>query len=650
MRASMPRPWRACGFLLACSLIAAGAIARPARAAAQTPDFAPCSSIAGFACSTLQVPLDRQANVPGTITLHLARRLAGAAPSASAVIGLAGGPGQAALPYAKAMAHWIAPALRTRDLIVFDQRGTGESAPLSCDAAARTASKYVERCAAAIGPSRSGYSSVESVADIEAIREALGYEKLVLYGTSYGTKVAEQYAETYPSHVEALVLDSVVPPEGEEPFHKPTFEAVPRVLRELCSRGACRHIARRPVAELARLVRSPPPLTRRSGHRSLTGELAAPGQSDALLSGLIGRFAARGQSLVSLLLDGDLDPALRALMPAAVSAADAGRYAQIGRVLQLASGEVPMLPHRSPPRVHPDHVDAALFLDTFCEDTPFPWSRTTAGKQRLAEATTAIDSIPQSAFYPFERSDSPYVGLTAACAFWPYGAATLPIPGPLPNVPALILSGAQDLRTPTSNARALAAQIPDAQVLVVPFTGHSVLGSDLTGCAMGAVEAFFTGGRVESCRPTRDRFPPTPLSPRSLSGIQPERSVRGKPGRTLAAGLDTVAELDTEVAAAEQTYGARLPVGSSFPGLHGGVARVESRRVHFERFCFVPGVTVNGTQAIGMRRPPPAQLTVGGRAAAHGKLEIGRSGRAYGDLGGSRFTVALRGSARIVSD
>ena len=46
----------------------------------------------------------------------------------------------------------------------------------------------------------------------------MGYEKLVLYGTSYGTKVALEYAERYPENVEALVLDSVVLPEGPEPF------------------------------------------------------------------------------------------------------------------------------------------------------------------------------------------------------------------------------------------------------------------------------------------------------------------------------------------------------------------------------------------------------------------------------------------------
>ncbi len=63
-------------------------------------------------------------------------------------------------------------------------------------------------------------------------------------------------------------------------------------------------------------------------------------------------------------------------------------------------------------------------------------------------------------------------------------------------MPTLILSGAQDLRTPTSSARQVAALIPDAQLEVVPFTGHSVLGSDFSGCAEQAVETFFGGTPV----------------------------------------------------------------------------------------------------------------------------------------------------------
>src|SRR5271167_4504845 len=133
-----------------------------------------------------------------------------------AVVALAGGPGQAALPLAPFIAEAIAPALHSRDLLVFDQRGTGSSDPLSCAAlssageasSAHSGSELIERCALQLGPARGNYTTSESVEDLEAIRRAAGYEKLVLYGTSYGTKLALDYAERYPQHVEALVLDS----------------------------------------------------------------------------------------------------------------------------------------------------------------------------------------------------------------------------------------------------------------------------------------------------------------------------------------------------------------------------------------------------------------------------------------------------------
>ncbi len=74
---------------------------------------------------------------------------------------------------------------------------------------------------------------------------------------------------------------------------------------------------------------------------------------------------------------------------------------------------------------------------------------------------------------------------------------------PLPNVPTLILSGADDLRTPTANAREVAAQIPDAQLLVVPNTGHSVLGADPTTCAQQRAAGAVRGQAGRSNAPTR---------------------------------------------------------------------------------------------------------------------------------------------------
>ena len=143
---------------------------------------------------------------------------------------------------------------------MFDQRGIGLSHPLSCHRFELSAGGPRRASRSPNAPPRSApnaadYTTADTVADIEAIRQAGGYEKLVMYGTSYGTKVAERYAQTYPSHVSALVLDSVVPPNGPEPLNLPTFAAIPRVLRQLCAGRACAHITPEPLADLARLVR-----------------------------------------------------------------------------------------------------------------------------------------------------------------------------------------------------------------------------------------------------------------------------------------------------------------------------------------------------------------------------------------------------------
>ncbi|MHB1539538.1 MAG: alpha/beta fold hydrolase [Solirubrobacteraceae bacterium] len=607
--------------------LAAGALT--GRASAAQPSFAPCARTRGFTCATIAVPLDRSAHVPGTIQLHLARRLAGAVPSRTAVIGIAGGPGQPALPYATAIAGWIAPALRSRDLVVFDQRGTGLSDPLHCSAisgagARAPALRVIRSCAEQLGGARSGFTTAESVADIEAIREALGYEKLVLYGTSYGTKVAEQYAQTYPDHVEALVLDSVVPPEGEEPLDRPSFEAIGPVLSELCSRHACAHISQHPLAELATLAR-------RLRRRPLAGRVNTGSKPAPML--------VTEPELFALLLDGDLDPPLRAMLPAAVRSALHGTPQPLLRLAALASGALPA-GRRPPGSGHAPEVDEALFLDTICEDTPFPWRRTSSPRTRLLEASLAIQALPPSAFFPFERRTAAAASTVGACASWPYSGPRPPSPGPLPNVPTLILSGAQDLRTPTSNARALAAQIPDAQVLVVPYTGHSVLGSEPGSCAAKAVQAFFSGARVAPCARARDPFPPTPLPPRSLAATTPFGGVVGIPGRTLHAALDTLAELVSDLDAAQLQHGGLRP-GSRFGGLRGGYAVVRPRRVSFHALSLVPGVQLSGEQAVRAHRLLPGRIWIGGDAAAHGFIRVGAGSLITGVLGGRRFSIEL---------
>src|SRR5580693_2672942 len=153
----------------------AAATALPAPAEALT--FAPCAGIQEFSCATLNVPLERSGTVSSTIALGVERLQTGSAPASSAVLTLAGGPGQAALPLAQSSAKLIAPALAGRDMLVFDQRGTGTSGPLACAALEGeeilgSIGQAFERCAQQIGTGRSAYTTQESVADIEALRQA----------------------------------------------------------------------------------------------------------------------------------------------------------------------------------------------------------------------------------------------------------------------------------------------------------------------------------------------------------------------------------------------------------------------------------------------------------------------------------------------
>ena len=177
------------GVVVALLLAATALLGAPAAAGAQLGATA-CGE-SGFLCGELSVPLDRGGTVPGTVALKLSRLPVAAAPTDEAVVALAGGPGQAALPVAGSLARALEPLHRTRDLIVYDQRGTGASGPLNCTVRGwpRT-TRAVGACARQLGPARGSFRTADSVEDIEALRVAGGYQRLVIYGVSYGTKVA----------------------------------------------------------------------------------------------------------------------------------------------------------------------------------------------------------------------------------------------------------------------------------------------------------------------------------------------------------------------------------------------------------------------------------------------------------------------------
>src|SRR4029453_14898594 len=144
-------------------------------------------------CAIVRVPRDRTGRVPGTVPLHVFRVKALRPPPPgtprSAVVGLAGGPGQSALPLVEDFYPTISAAPTTRGLLAFQRRCPSPGAP-----PLGRGIKGIQSCAAAVGARRPFFTTRDSADDIDAVRQAAGVDKVVPYGTSYGTKVGLEYA------------------------------------------------------------------------------------------------------------------------------------------------------------------------------------------------------------------------------------------------------------------------------------------------------------------------------------------------------------------------------------------------------------------------------------------------------------------------
>lgn len=236
--------------------VAGAVLASAAPAGAQAPAFVerPCQPpIPGARCGTVQVPENRAA--PGRVlalnVIVIPAR--SATPAKEAIVFFGGGPGQAVAQGARFAAQEFAPLLDERDLLFVDQRGTGGSAPLQCTlrdtanpqsylddfippAAAARCRRELARNA---DLTQYGFEALSH--DIEAVRRALGYEKLNLNGGSYGTRAAMGYLRAYPQNVRSAVLVGLVPPGFLQPatYARDTDAALAGVLRECRADAAC---------------------------------------------------------------------------------------------------------------------------------------------------------------------------------------------------------------------------------------------------------------------------------------------------------------------------------------------------------------------------------------------------------------------------
>jgi len=569
-----------------------------------------CGGATGVVCSQVVVPLDRTGQVPGSISLHVEVVPAAGTPR-GAVFLIAGGPGQGSAhvfglddPGQVALDRFLFPGYT---LVAYDDRGTGDSGLIDCPATQVAITADQQRaaaaaCAVSIGSNREFYSTAQHAEDLDAVRQALGFDKIALYGISYGTKLAMAYALAHPDHVERLLLASVLPPEGPDPYSANVLRDMPATLNSFCSDGSCKAATKNYAGDVV----------------AVANALAAkPIQGKVVISGKTVVKKVDGLGFLSAVLDSDLNPGLAAELPATVHAARLGNTQALVRLVAL----------RDKSSVTPSiDLSGGLYAATVCRDGPFPWSPDTPVSDRQKILTSAVATLPAGTFGPF-GSWSYRFGNADFCVGWPSpsGGAALGT-GPLPDVPVLAVNGGYDMRTPTDGAASVVSRFPHGQLLVVPGIGHDAVDADVSGCAVQAVRLWMTGGT-----------PPTQCPrPKALVANVPALPSGTLP-RTPHGAAATYSIASKTVDEAEADWLMTLFSGSStIPGIFGGKATATLRSLTLAKYSIAPGVTLTGTlRRTGTGFPANFQgtLTVGGPVAAEGILGLnGTSLR--GSLGG----------------
>jgi pimeloyl-ACP methyl ester carboxylesterase len=403
-------------------------------------------------CSRLSVPLDRSA--PGSRSIELAVALVPSRakqPRPDPVFMLAGGPGQSALESFPTVAGAFADLLRDRNVVLVDQRGTGQSHPLACAPAdehavgagdARdpaTAQRMAAGCLATLDVDPRFFTTSDAVLDLEAVREAIAAGRVNLVGISYGTRVALEYLRRHPERVRSAVLDGVVPPElalGAE--HARNLDQALDAQFALCEQDAtCRARYGSPRALLDRLLADLRTQPRTVRYRDpLTDETREDPLTSATVAGVVRMYT--------------YVPMLASLLPRSLAEAAAGRPETLmaqARMIESLVGE---------------QIAQGMQLSVICAED--------ADRLRVnpADAGTLLGTGFVAA-------------ILAQCEVWPKGRRPADFTRPVSSDrPVLLLSGELDPVTPPRYGEMVVRHLPNGRHLVGRGQGHNLM---VVGCA-----------------------------------------------------------------------------------------------------------------------------------------------------------------------
>jgi pimeloyl-ACP methyl ester carboxylesterase len=395
-----------------------------------------------------------------------------------------GGPGSSATEDAPYIAQAYAKIRERRDLVFIDQRGTGGSHPLNCElfnpADPQSYLGYffpldaVTKCRKQLESKAdlTLYTTPIAMDDLDEVRAALGYERLNLFGGSYGTRAALVYLKRHPKSVRTLTLQGVAPTNQFMPldFAQSNERALLGIIGECATAEACNkafpNLRAETKAVLNRLLQGPieveVPYQEAGGRRQDAGDRTQAGRTKVKLSRDLAAEAIRymlysppGASRVPLVLhlaaQGDFGPL-----------AEAGLNYRRQIVSSGSNG---------------------LYLSITCAED-LPWIKAGEG-ERLAANTFLGD-------YRLRQQRE-------ACALW--ARATIPADYSVPtkgDAPVLILTGEWDPVTPPANGDAIAQYLPNSVRVVVPDGAHGFGGLEGVDCIEHLTAEFVERGTTKA--------------------------------------------------------------------------------------------------------------------------------------------------------
>ncbi len=429
--------------------------------------MAPCGfGSAAALCGSLRVPEDRTRPDGRSIDLRVVL-VPAEAPDAEPdpFVPLAGGPGGVATTDFTWLPAVFAAIHATRDIVLVDQRGTGGSNELTLPPFPDTnGTQNVEQRLAtwahaafsALDADPREYTTAVAADDLDAVRDALGYERLDLYGPSYGATVAQYYLRQHADRVRVAVMD------GGTPLDVPIFERVAansaRALDLLLDRCAADPSCHRAFPRVATEL------------RAVFGRLQRP-----LATGLIDPATGKGvvltrDDLASAIHTALLGSTTAAAIPLGIHLAYESRWQEIA---SLAGGSSSA----------DDTSNLVMAAVIRCAEA---WARFRPAEVSRVGAGSYLESAELASARSWGE----------ACAVVPRGVVPPDDAAPVRStVPVLWVVGAADPQDPPANLATVADELPNSRVIVVPDQGHTV---GHLGCMPGVIARFVAAGSANA--------------------------------------------------------------------------------------------------------------------------------------------------------